>query len=64
MHLIDGYVSEKHYKQAMALLYSQLDKTVELEYKKEIRNKITEIDNLYKQSVNFIKYWIWKLFKI
>ncbi len=64
MHLIDGYVSEKHYKQAMALLYSHLDKTVELEYKKEIRKKITEIDNLYKQSVNFIKYWIWKLFKI
>lgn len=62
--LIDLYVAEKHYKQALILLQAQYSYVKDAEIKKCLKSQIDEITNLYKKSVNPVSFLIWKLLKI
>lgn len=62
--LVELYISEKQYKNAMKLLYSQLKCAQNIERKKELTAQLDDISVLYKKANGLLKYFAWVLFKI
>ena len=62
--LVDLYVKEKQYKNAMRLISNQLKNIKSIEIKKETIARLKEIESLYKNSDGIIKYLCWIIFKI
>ena len=64
MRLVDIYIEEKLYKQALKLLLSQLSKIKEHEVREGLLVQIEEITSMYKSSVSPLKFLMWRFFKI
>lgn len=62
--LIEMYVNQKQYKNAMKLLLHHLKNIKNVEIKKEKLSQLKDISALYKKTNGILKYIIWKLFKI
>ena len=62
--LADAYIDAKRYKLAIKLLSKQLKEERDISLKSEIAEKIKETENLYKKSVNPVRYIIWRIFRI
>lgn len=62
--LVDAYVVEKQYKQALGLLQRQYVCTGETALRKEFKSRLDEVKEMFKNSVNPFKYMVWRLFKI
>ena len=62
--LIEMYVNQKQYKNALKLLQHQLKNTQNFEAKKEIQTQLKDISLLYKKTSGILKYSLWQLFKI
>lgn len=62
--LIDIYIEEKDYKQALKLLRQNILSINEPERRKKAVSQFDEVALLYKTTVNPLKFLIWKLFKI
>ena len=62
--LVEFYVKNKLYKNAMKLLRTQINTVKEFEIKKEYISQLKDIESLYRKSEGLIKYIVWQIYKI